>query len=355
MGISIKRIAVILSCCILYVQCGGQLLVQAEKDLSVFHDDAAWDKAVKVEKTARKRGDEVLLCKALLIKGKVCDYAEVSADSNRNEEALVYLLESSVLADKHDLIQEKVISRYLISEVYVNLNRWETDSLYQPFYDLAGRWLDEGEKIAVDAHETELQRKAGQYRLRYLRQGGKYDEAIALCQKVIESSGEDNYLALQQMYDQLTALYTLVGDNEASAEAHAQYVIYTQKQISKAEEGSTGKGIRIRRGVLALLIILALCFLAASYLAFKKVRKLISKGRAKPQPRQARSNASLEDLTSREKDILRLMSEGKSTSDIARAFSISTRTVSNHKQNIYSKLGVKSSIELLGLLNSQKD
>ncbi|MBN1955236.1 MAG: winged helix-turn-helix transcriptional regulator [Anaerolineae bacterium] len=50
-------------------------------------------------------------------------------------------------------------------------------------------------------------------------------------------------------------------------------------------------------------------------------------------------------LTPREEKVLRLLSEGLSNKEIARALSISPRTVNFHLDNVYSKMGVHSRTE----------
>ena len=52
-------------------------------------------------------------------------------------------------------------------------------------------------------------------------------------------------------------------------------------------------------------------------------------------------------LTSREMEVLRYSSEGLSASEIAEKLFISVHTVNNHKQNIYSKMDVRSNVEML--------
>ena len=47
-------------------------------------------------------------------------------------------------------------------------------------------------------------------------------------------------------------------------------------------------------------------------------------------------------LTEREIDVLRAIARGKSTKEIARALGISPKTVDNHTQSIYAKIGVKT-------------
>lgn len=55
---------------------------------------------------------------------------------------------------------------------------------------------------------------------------------------------------------------------------------------------------------------------------------------------------SFEPLTLREKEVLKLVSEGKSHKDIADLLFISVRTVDHHRANIMKKLGIKDTANL---------
>ncbi len=55
-----------------------------------------------------------------------------------------------------------------------------------------------------------------------------------------------------------------------------------------------------------------------------------------------RMASSLEGLTQRELEILRLLASGKTNRDIARALVISEKTVASHVSHIFTKLGVTS-------------
>lgn len=54
-------------------------------------------------------------------------------------------------------------------------------------------------------------------------------------------------------------------------------------------------------------------------------------------------------LTSRQREVLQLLAEGKSAKEVAKILHISTRTVEFHKYHIMEKLGVKTSAELVQL------
>jgi DNA-binding NarL/FixJ family response regulator len=61
--------------------------------------------------------------------------------------------------------------------------------------------------------------------------------------------------------------------------------------------------------------------------------------------RRARGNhaeTELEKLSAREREVLQLLAEGNSSSEIARRLHISTRTVDTHRQHIMEKLDIHS-------------
>ena len=60
------------------------------------------------------------------------------------------------------------------------------------------------------------------------------------------------------------------------------------------------------------------------------------------------------DLTSRERDVMQLLVEGKKVKEVADLLFISTNTVLSHKKNIYSKLNVHSISELINLVHLQE-
>ncbi len=62
--------------------------------------------------------------------------------------------------------------------------------------------------------------------------------------------------------------------------------------------------------------------------------------------RQRKSLPPLNELTSREKDIVRLIIDGKKSKEIADALFISVKTVHKHRSNILEKLGLNNLADL---------
>lgn len=59
------------------------------------------------------------------------------------------------------------------------------------------------------------------------------------------------------------------------------------------------------------------------------------------------------ELTCREKEVLHLIAEGKTNSDIAEVLSISPHTVTRHRANLMKKLNVHNRVELVSVANSR--
>ena len=68
-----------------------------------------------------------------------------------------------------------------------------------------------------------------------------------------------------------------------------------------------------------------------------------------------RIRSRLDRLTSRERDVMGLILKGKLNKIIADDLGISMRTVEVHRSNVFSKMGVRSAVELARLLENLKD
>jgi two-component system response regulator NreC len=56
---------------------------------------------------------------------------------------------------------------------------------------------------------------------------------------------------------------------------------------------------------------------------------------------------SMENLTSREREVFSLLAEGRSTSEVASQLFVSPKTVHTHRQHIMDKLGLHTTTELI--------
>lgn len=63
--------------------------------------------------------------------------------------------------------------------------------------------------------------------------------------------------------------------------------------------------------------------------------------------RRGHRRVSEEDLSVREKEILKLVAEGKTSAEVAELLCISIRTVQNHRANIMKKLHIKNTADLV--------
>jgi two-component system response regulator DctR len=57
-------------------------------------------------------------------------------------------------------------------------------------------------------------------------------------------------------------------------------------------------------------------------------------------------------LTDREREVMRLVMDGLPNKLIADALDISVRTVEVHRSRVFDKMGVKSAVELVNLMNA---
>ncbi|MEN0110613.1 MAG: helix-turn-helix transcriptional regulator [Planctomycetota bacterium] len=70
-------------------------------------------------------------------------------------------------------------------------------------------------------------------------------------------------------------------------------------------------------------------------------------GQSARVPKIAPTGDELRDLTRRERDVLRLVGEGKTVAETAAILGLAESTIGNHKHRIMRKLGVKTSLALL--------
>jgi DNA-binding NarL/FixJ family response regulator len=83
-----------------------------------------------------------------------------------------------------------------------------------------------------------------------------------------------------------------------------------------------------------------------SYFSQKLLREIIININNPAQKLKAQNEQNIE-LTKRETEVLKLICEGMSNSQIAEKLFISLRTVEGHKSNLITKTGVKNSISLV--------
>ena len=395
-------------------------------DLLATRDAQSWEKACEAEQIARSNRLPRPLCEALILKGRVCSYSEISEDTGRNDEAIGYLSEAYQVSNDNNLFREHVQACYHLSEIYVNKNRWNK-KLVPYFYQKAEEYLGEGERMAAEKGFTDLSRRSIPFRIRFFRQGGKINDAIDYCARCLTISDPSDWLTKAQIYDQLTSLYGDQGKTDMALDNHRSYVHAMQKymrgksdkylQDLENQYAYLVKQHQIERTRRILLVVLAL-LLMSLLLIWQSLRynRKISRQKAAIEEADAskknlleaissdlvdvtslsgvnemmelaRNSHSMDEdeirqsveklvgesaslseevseyfyklilhrkkaveqsgLTERELEVLRLSAQGLSAAQIADILHISTRTVTNHKQNIYVKMGVNSTSEMV--------
>lgn len=364
------------------------LYTSAVANIMAMNDSIAWENALIAESLSRKKGFNKTLVKSLIAKGRICDYSTISAEDNRDEEGLAYLKEAESIAEMgNSWYQELAECCYTISEIYVNMNRWNATDLNQEIYKNAGAYLDKADHYARLTQNTDVfAQKSRLYHLRYLRQGGRFNDAITYCDSVISNTPENDYLTLFQIYDQLTSLYCATEQPAEAAASHDNCIynaqLYLRKQAeSQIQEMQTKYETEIKENIIAhrnwelaiISLFLALCILVSIQLYKKNqkisasnanlVKTLIQNDKlltiAKNTPSNTTDSNIITEisndvvafpdihLTKREMEIARLSCDGLMSKEIADRLNISIRTVGVHKNNLYKKLGINNNIELL--------
>ena len=72
----------------------------------------------------------------------------------------------------------------------------------------------------------------------------------------------------------------------------------------------------------------------------------------KPDRQQQQAARALAELTEREREVMRLVIEGRPNKLIADELAISVRTVEVHRARVFEKLNVKSAVELANKLRT---
>lgn len=277
-------------------------------DIMTSRDADAWEKAVEAENIARKHGFCKELSEILIAKAKLCSYAEISRETGRNDEGLVYAQEALAIAERAEYVEQEAEACYVIGSLYINKNRWN-DPIDQQLYELAGKWLDRGQEIA-DAYDIpNLKRNGIMFRARWFQQGDRDREAIEYFENVRAGLKETDYMTAAALEDRLVRLYTRVGDAQKAQETHDNYVLHMQKYLQQKEsetlqEMETSyevheKERRIERNRFEIILLIAAIVVAVIGLSLITVHFMKEKRRSKDLQRLSNSKEQIIELLSK--------------------------------------------------------
>ena len=373
----------------------------AALDIITWRDAQGWEHALEAEHLARAAGTDTLIAAALLQKARLQLCGAITEGEAQDKEALETLQEALGYASGSPSLKADILLQ--TSQAYIGLNRF-SDPIDKEIYAKAGEAIDEA---VASSKDPAFPSRALPYWMRWYRQGGNWKDGIECCKKVLEGLSDEDYLMQSQCWNNLVMLY-------AQASAHQQYVYaiehYMQKKAdSRLQEMETRyetslKEVKIARMsiVLVALIILAVALIIMMVISQAYIRRIVASDRGKEQllrliskdhasPRagerafpdketiRARCSELLgeEDgimaddiasyinslaeersrrvkelgLTAREIEVIRLSAEGLSAAGIADRLHVSVYTIKNHKQNIYTKMDVRSNAEMLRIAN----
>ena len=204
-------------------------------DIMTSRDANAWETALEAESRARSGGFRKELAGILISKAKLCSYAEISPETGRNDEGLVYAQEALAIAEEVGSAEQQAEACYVIGSLYINKNRW-SDPIDQELYRKAGEWIGKGQAIA-EAHDIpRLKRNGIMFRSRWYQQGDRDLEAIRYVEHVLSSIEETDYLTASSLNDRLVRLYTRTGEPEKALASHEDYVFQMQKYIQQKQD-----------------------------------------------------------------------------------------------------------------------
>ena len=256
-------------------------------DIMATRDADAWEKAVEAEAIARRKGFSKELSQILIAKAKLCSYAEISPETGRNDEGLVYAQEALALAERIGAVEQEAEACYIIGSLYINKNRWN-DIIDQEIYEMAGQWLDRGQKIAEQHDIPELKRNGIMFRARWFQQGDRDMEAIEYFEQVRKGLKETDHMTAAALDDRLVRLYTRIGDTRKAQKIHDDYVFHMQKYLQQKEDETLqemetsfdvyNKEKQIRRNryqifFLLLAVVLAIIVISLIAVHFRKERR----------------------------------------------------------------------------------
>lgn len=256
-------------------------------DIMATRDDDAWEKAIEAEAIARRQGFSKELSQILIAKAKLCSYAEISPETGRNDEGLIYAQEALALAERIGAVEQEAEACYIIGSLYINKNRWN-DIIDQEIYEMAGQWLDRGQEIAEQHDIPELKRNGIMFRARWFQQGDRDMEAIEYFEQVRKGLKETDYMTAAALDDRLVRLYTRIGEARKAEEVHDDYVYNMQKYLQQKEDETLqemetsfdvyNKEKQIRRNryqifFLLLAVVLAIIVISLIAVHFRKERR----------------------------------------------------------------------------------
>ena len=121
--------------------------------------------------------------------------------------------------------------------------------------------------------------------------------------------------------------------------------IYSDEQSVHAALGAGVRGYVLKTGGVKDLTAAIAAFKSGAYYFSPSISDLIIRNYALKAAVPVESNQ--DDLSAREREVLRLLANGKTTKEIAATLHISARTVEGHRSHLMKKLGLHTSSELV--------
>lgn len=214
-------------------------------------------------------------------------------------------------------------------------DRWGEAGLYRPIRVL----LVESRSLVRDAYRSLIEGNEG---FNVIGEAGELDTAFNLAARLQPA------IILFNADLARSGLNAVAANFRAQAPSAKMLLIVTDGWVEDAcslvEQGSAGFVLTESTGT-ELLMALREVHEHGVYVAAGATRRLFGRGRGNQTGPRALASRSL--LTNRERELLRLIADGRPNREIASELYISVRTVEAHKARMISRLGLRNTTELL--------
>lgn len=214
--------------------------------------------------------------------------------------------------------------------------RWGEAGLYRPIRVL----IVESRSLVRDAYRSLIE---GNDTFTVIGEAGDVETALSLAQRLQPA------IILFNADLARAGLGTMASNFRAQAPSAKILLIATDGWVEDActlvEQGSAGFVLTESTGT-ELLMALREVHEHGVYIAAGATRRLFGRG-SRDRGNGPRALASRSLLTNRERELLRLIADGRPNREIAMELCISVRTVEAHKARMISRLGLRNTTELL--------
>jgi DNA-binding NarL/FixJ family response regulator len=201
--------------------------------------------------------------------------------------------------------------------------------------------------IAEDHHMVRagicaLLEKAGDFKV--VGEASDGQEAVDLAEKL-----KPDVLVMDIMMPRINGVHAAERIRDMNLPTHILLLsMYSDESLIQRAMQSGVKGYVLKTSVSDELISAVRCVARGETFLSKPIEEIFAQSKFNPQPSKKSENV-IDELSPREKEILQLIAEEHTSSDIASLLFISEKTVEKHRANIMTKLNTRNVAGLVRL------